>query len=117
MTSFARTPRFLSLLVAVVIATASITAQSKPDPKRFKRIMERVVIYLRQLHLTDQKLDDTISKRAFDSLLESIDPLKLYLMSEDVSELRKARMQFDDMLIRHHVLRQEHVAALHRTPE
>lgn len=99
MTSFARTPRFLSLLVAVVIATASITAQSKPDPKRFKRIMERVVIYLRQLHLTDQKLDDTISKRAFDSLLESIDPLKLYLMSEDVSELRKARMQFDDMLI------------------
>jgi carboxyl-terminal processing protease len=99
MTSFARTPRFLSLLVAAVIATASITAQSKPDSKRFKRIMERVVIYLRQLHLTDQKLDDTISKRAFDSLLESIDPLKLYLMSEDVSELRKSRMQFDDMLL------------------
>lgn len=99
MTSSARTPRFLSLLVAAVIATASITAQSKPDAQRFKQIMDRVVIYLRQLHLTDQKLDDTVSERAFDSLIESIDPLKLYLMSEDVAEFRKARMQFDDMLI------------------
>jgi len=91
--------RLTSLLAAAIVLTASATAQSKSDPKRFGRIMDRVVIYLRELHLTDQKLNDTVSKRAFDSLLESLDPLKLYLTTQDVEEFRESRTELDDMLI------------------
>lgn len=98
MKSLATTSRLFSFLAAVAVLAASVTTQAKPDPKRFGRIMERVVIYLRELHLTDQKLDDTVAKRAFDGLLESLDPLKLYLTSDDVEEFRKSRTSVDDML-------------------
>lgn len=98
MNRFAITPRFLSLLTAGLILAASVTSQTTPDPTRFKRIMQRVTIYLKELHLTDQKLDDTVSKRALSGLIESLDPLKLYLTAADVAEFEKSRTYLDNML-------------------
>jgi carboxyl-terminal processing protease len=93
-------PRRLIIVVATLLMLVSgVCAQTRPDPHRNKQIMRMVAAYLAQAHLSNHKLDDEISARAFDALLETLDPLKLYLMQSDIDEFSTSRHEFDDLLL------------------
>lgn len=53
---------------------------------------------LEQLHVSKRKVDDTVSRRAFDLFLGSLDPRKLYFLKSDIDEFSKLSTRLDDLL-------------------
>ena len=47
-------------------------------------------------HLSSRSLDDTISRRAFDLFVKSLDPMKVYFEQQDIDELSIYRESLDD---------------------
>ena len=70
-----------------------------PAPTSREKIVARVIASLMpKNHISMKSLDDTISERAFDLYLNSLDPLKLYFYESDVSQFRARSKQIDDMV-------------------
>ncbi len=55
---------------------------------------------MRDQHLSKHRLDDEISKRAFDTFLRSFDPLKMYFLQKDIDTFVANREQFDDFALK-----------------
>ncbi len=49
-------------------------------------------------HISSQGLNDTISERALDLFINSLDPLKLYFYQSDVDEFQLSSKKIDDMV-------------------
>lgn len=49
-------------------------------------------------HVSSSGLNDTISERALDLFVDSLDPLKLYFYQSDIDEFRTSSKQIDDMV-------------------
>lgn len=52
---------------------------------------------LESMHLSEKKLNDSLSKNAFKAYLERVDYGKQFLLESDVKELEKFKNTFDDM--------------------
>ncbi len=66
-----------------------------PDPRE-AALAETVRGLMESEHLLRKKLDDTISRQAFDTYLESLDGTKMFLLEEDRDALAKYADQIDD---------------------
>lgn len=76
---------------------ARVMATNKPPSE--DRIIARTVINLLQSqHLTQAKVDDEVSARAFKQFLRMLDPNKMYFLQSDIDELSAFKNTIDDMV-------------------
>ncbi len=76
-------------------AAAIQLAQPKPRDSVVARL---VATLMPRNHISSAKLNDTISERAMDLFISSLDPLKLYFLQSDIDEFQKASKRIDDMV-------------------
>ncbi len=92
----------LCLTVGGSIATAQdAVAPTQPlaAPGATDAVVARLIANLMpRNHISGEKLDDNISKRALDLFLGSLDPLKLYFFQSDIDEFHQQDTQIDDMV-------------------
>ena len=71
-----------------------------PKPSSQDRLITRTVSRLLQNgHLSKAKIDDEISRRAFDQFLRLLDPMKMYFLQSDIDEFAQKREELDDMML------------------
>ncbi|HMC64416.1 MAG TPA: S41 family peptidase, partial [Gemmataceae bacterium] len=94
-----------ALLAAVaVLWLIPARGQAEPKPgKQDRRVIEMVIAYVHQAHLTRPEIDDKLSKRLFQRYLNDLDSAKLYFLKEDVDEFKKQETELDDQLLRGNV--------------
>lgn len=91
--------RLLGALFGVSLLTCGLaTVIAKPsEPSRDdRRIAILVSSRLDQHHLSEMRIDDEISRRAFDAFFETLDPMKLFFLQSDIDEFTKEREALDD---------------------
>lgn len=66
--------------------------------QRDKRVARIVAALMPTNHISAQPLDDTISKRALDLFIDSLDPLKLYFLQSDIDEFQRYSTRIDEMV-------------------
>ena len=60
------------------------------------QIVKTIASLMTRMHLASHPLDDEISARAFDSILRSLDPLKVYFLKSDIERFEANRHKIDD---------------------
>jgi carboxyl-terminal processing protease len=64
-----------------------------------RQIIRYVAKFMRDQHLSKHKLDDEISRRAFDIFLKTFDPLKMYFLQSDIDAFKVNRDRLDDFAL------------------
>lgn len=89
----------------LMISGIQLTAQDPageitlPRPAQQDGVVARVVAKLMPInHVSAQSLDDTISERALELYIKSLDPLKLYFYQSDIDQFAKKAKLIDDMI-------------------
>ncbi len=89
----------------LTIMSMDLRAQDRDNPRvedmtstrpMDRQIVRTVADIMDKQHLSKHPLDDEISQRAFDQILRSLDPLKLYFLQQDVDEFNANRQKLDD---------------------
>ena len=92
-------------ILGLMVACNQSLAQERENPRvevmKSTRTMDRTIIrtiakFMYEQHLSKHPLDDEISERAFDQMLRSLDPLKLYFLKEDIDAFKSNRTQLDE---------------------
>ncbi len=86
----------LSAMVPFGPALARPTEPSATD----RQIALAVSLLMEKQHLSQKAVDDKASERCLESLLKTLDPLKLYFYQSDVDEFSQNKHQLDDMVRR-----------------
>ena len=83
----------------------AIAAAKEPPPAvlavpaaRDKVVARLIANLMPRNHVSAEQLDDTISKRALDLFVDSLDPLKLYFYQSDVDQFQRSSTKIDDMV-------------------
>ena len=98
----ARYPRFLALSIVLVVAVLggfwSTFVSARPDSQRHEdhRIAIMVSSRLDLHHLSEMRIDDEISRRAFEMFFKTLDPMKMYFLQSDVDEFKSEELSLDD---------------------
>ena len=93
---------FPALLLTVVFAIPSFgfqalaTEEFGKTSEADRQVSKLVKLLMDRQHLSNRELDDTISRRAFDLFVKSLDPMKVYFDQKDVDELSQYRDVLDD---------------------
>jgi carboxyl-terminal processing protease len=86
-------------LVLIGLVSPFLVADDLLPPTRNERNVAKVVLgMMKGEHLLNRPLDRTISSRAFDQYIRSLDPLKIYLMQADLEEFEKWRFEIGSQL-------------------
>lgn len=94
-----------TLIILSAIATVIVGACSAVSVKESKKGNKEVAVIdltkklVNDLHYNRLELNDEFSKKAFEMLLESIDPNKRFLLKKDVEALSAYKFQIDDAII------------------
>ncbi len=97
-----------SLLLSIALCSQALipdvapgTAFEPVNPTRqHARVTQQIMTHLLRGHYDDQRLDDRLSERVMDILLDQMDPSRSYLIASDVTSFRRYRHQLDDALSR-----------------
>ncbi len=93
-------------LAAVLSAGLSAQVPKRENPRVEEmtagRSLDRTIIrviadYMHREHLSKHPLDNEISERAFDQLLKSLDPMKIYFLQTDIDGFKANRDRLDDL--------------------
>lgn len=87
-----------SAALATVLLVATVATQTPQSKSRDSLAMRTVARLLTQDYLTEQPLNDTISRRALTSYIESLDPLKYYFDQDDIEEFGAREDDLDNFL-------------------
>ncbi len=97
---------FLAALLAILPAIFnSIEAQERENPPveemtsarpLDRMIIQNVATIMHRQHLSKHPLDDEISSRAFEQMLSSLDPLKLYFLQSDIDKFKSSQNKLDE---------------------
>ncbi|MEE2936579.1 MAG: carboxy terminal-processing peptidase [Planctomycetota bacterium] len=70
------------------------------EPRKEDQVVARLIAMLMpRNHISGEKLNDTISKRALELFVKSLDPMKLYFYQSDIDEFSENETRIDDMLM------------------
>ena len=99
-TDFARRCRFpifclLSCFALTLGAASGWAVELGPSPQD-RWVTKAVITLLDHGHLSQHKLDDEVSKRAFKNFLKTLDPFKRFFTQADVDEFSKWESEIDD---------------------
>lgn len=90
----------LGLLAATILfggLAASLVSARPGDPSRSDRhIAIMVTSQLGKRHISEMRVDDEISRRAFEMFFKTLDPMKLFFLQSDVDELSVDKEAIDD---------------------
>ncbi len=93
-------------LVGLIVAASVMPRQATSDelklaaPTIEDRVIAKVIANLMpKNHISAQRLDDTISERAFGLFINNLDPMKLYFYKSDIEEFEKKATDIDDMVL------------------
>ncbi|MDP6447617.1 MAG: S41 family peptidase, partial [Pirellulaceae bacterium] len=89
----------MALLLVAAVATAAFrlpAADLEAPTAQDRQVTLMVRRLMRDEHLSQRKLDDEVSQRAFKSFLKSLDPLKVYFYQKDVDEFAKQSRDLDE---------------------
>lgn len=81
---------------AQAIAPIKLATPSARD----RVVAQAIATLMPKNHISAQGLNDTISQRALELFIDSLDPLKLYFYQSDIEEFAKSSKLIDDM-VRH----------------
>lgn len=87
----------MQALVPIALADGPPVEQMEKSRSRDETIVRVVATLMNKKHLAGHPLDDEIAGRAFDSLIRSLDPLKVYFLKSDIQEFEKSRNKIDDI--------------------
>ena len=102
---FSKTKRTRLLIVAGLLAAATAlgpmfarptVAELQGPQASDRQVALAVSALLQRVHLARRPIDDEMSRRALDSFLKSLDPMKLYFYQSDIDEFMKNRDRLDD---------------------
>ena len=65
-----------------------------------KLVSQSLAFLMRDQHLSGRAIDDSISERAFDMYLKTLDPLKLYFLQSDIDEFKQYRASLDNQMLK-----------------
>lgn len=94
--------KIASLSLVLVLFSASVFASGKMSSKVDKRerlIGNIVKNALETYHYKDLRINDKLSKKAFQEFLKKVDYSKQFLLKSDVAELKKFQMDLDDQMV------------------
>ncbi len=84
--------------VAQELATVAEAAKIAKPSAQDGVVARLVATLMPRNHISAEKLNDTISKRALDLFIDTLDPLKLYFLQSDIDEFNKNATKIDDMV-------------------
>ena len=90
----------LLLMLAAVLAAGPTVARPTEPSATDRQIALAVSLLMEKQHLAQKTIDDQASERCLESLLKTLDPLKLYFYQSDVDEFSASKHQLDDMVRR-----------------
>jgi carboxyl-terminal processing protease len=104
--SAVRRRRFTVLALLVSLSATGLTSlvMARPTTPEGKEAIARknISIFVSSLmnrrHMSQQRLDDEISRRAMDMFLKTLDPMKLYFYQSDVDQFANERENIDDYI-------------------
>ena len=70
---------------------------AKPS-ERDRRVARMIAALMPRNHISSQALNDTISQRALELFIKSLDPMKLYFYQSDIDEFNQSSTLIDDMV-------------------
>ncbi len=89
----------VAVLGIAVLVGSRLVADEIGKPSRTDAFVSKLVAKLMQQdHLSSRALDDTISNRAFDQFIKSLDPMKVYFLKSDIDAFGKWKDQLDDQM-------------------
>jgi carboxyl-terminal processing protease len=89
------------LVLALALTAGSLASARPTNPTaRDRQIAIAVATLMEKVHLSRHAVDDEMSARCLDSLLKTLDPLKLFFMQSDLDEFAAHKNNLDDMLKR-----------------
>lgn len=96
----------LMAFVAVISPAMPLLGQNRDNPRvqdmKAGRALDRTIIktiaeYMHSQHFSKHPLDDEISQRAFEQLLESLDAMKIYFLKSDIAGFKAKRDRLDEL--------------------
>lgn len=92
--------RFLVLFLAATGYSRSLCADEPPNLNKRYRLTLRLVVELTQRNnLSGHPVDDDLSRRAFDLMIDHLDPARVYFTQQDLRDLKKSREDLDDQAV------------------
>ena len=88
---------FLGLLL---LAGGTICAQQFEQNPDDQKAAQMVCQLVHRFHISQKKIDDSISKKTLQRYIDSVDPLKLYFIQSDIEAFKKLETKLDDQLVR-----------------
>lgn len=79
------------------VAKLPVAATPPPDPRE-KVLAEALLHLLQEQHLLRKKIDDEVSRGAFDNYIKELDGGKMFLLNSDVDAMARYRDKIDDQL-------------------
>ena len=92
-----RAPHDVAMAPQGAAAATAQQGQAAGDPREAE-LAQTVLQLLQEQHLLHKKIDDEISREAFKTYLDRLDPLKAYLLRSDREALGRYADQIDDEL-------------------
>ena len=88
----------LLLLSAVTCIPLAVRALEVDEPNaQDRQIVRTIAKRMKLFHLSNQDMDDEISKKGFQLYLKSLDPSKMYFYQSDVDEFGASADKLDDL--------------------
>lgn len=88
----------LLLLSAVICTPLAIRALEVDEPNaQDRQIVRTIAKRMKLFHLSNQDMDDDISKKGFQLYLKSLDPSKMYFYQSDIDEFGASADELDDL--------------------
>lgn len=79
-------------------AAVAAPVQLAQPSERDRTVARMIAALMPRNHISAQGLNDTISERALERFVDSLDPMKLYFYQSDVDEFSKSSTTIDDMV-------------------
>ncbi|ASP40426.1 tail-specific protease [Bacterioplanes sanyensis] len=103
---------FKTLVITILLGTTISTQALIPDvvpgtefepvqpTRQHARVTQQIMTHLLRGHYDHQRLDDRLSERVMNIVLDQMDPSRSYLLAEDVASFRRYQHSLDDALNR-----------------
>ncbi len=93
-----RTTCTLTVALATLVATTIFAQQAAAPASTDQQTAVLVSQMISKFHISQKSIDDKISAMLLKRFLKEIDPLKLYLLQDDVDKLDRYRDHLDDLV-------------------
>jgi carboxyl-terminal processing protease len=98
--ALARRPRLLAAVGLALLSAGLLAPLAWGRPAEPTLTQQRIALLVSALmdrkHISQMRLDDTISRRALTMFFETLDPMKLYFYQSDIDQFNKEDNKIDD---------------------